>query len=166
MASLALAKVAGASFIRTDYFVDRMSRDEYGGQMYINPDELISYRKKIGAEDVLLLTDIQVKFAKLLEKDKPIELSAKQAVKAGSDAVIVTGDFTGLKPSLVDLKKVKLAVGNFPVLVGSGFAVDNALDLLTYADGAIVGTTLNENKRVQVNKVKALIRKVAVAKGG
>jgi predicted TIM-barrel enzyme len=45
-ASLAVAKTANFSFIRTDYFVDRMARQEYGGEIKVNPKEVISYREK------------------------------------------------------------------------------------------------------------------------
>ncbi len=77
-ASLAIAKAAGHSFIRTDYFVDRMAREEYGGEMEINPQGLIEYRKKIQGEDSQLLTDIQVKYATMLE-EKSLAKSAKEA---------------------------------------------------------------------------------------
>ena len=45
-ASLAAAVAAGAAFIRTDYFSDRMSRPEYG-EMRIAPAELLAYRARL-----------------------------------------------------------------------------------------------------------------------
>ena len=51
-ASLAVALAAGADFIRTDYFVDEMSRPEHGA-MRIAPEAVIAYRARIGAEHVL-----------------------------------------------------------------------------------------------------------------
>jgi predicted TIM-barrel enzyme len=56
-ASLDVAKASGAAFIRTDYFVDKMARPQYG-EFEIDPAGLLEYRKEIGAEDVLILADI------------------------------------------------------------------------------------------------------------
>lgn len=156
-ASLAIAKAAGAQFIRTDYFVDKMARDEHGGEMYINPEELMTYRKKIAAEDIEVIADIQVKYATLLEENKPIELSVKQAIDAGASAVLVSGTITGESPNLPELKDAKKAAGKFPVMLGSGFSVENAKTFLKYSDGAIVGTSLKSKGRVDGEKVKSLM---------
>ncbi len=159
-ASLAIAKVTGAKFIRTDYFVDKMARAEYGGEMKTDPKGLMEYRKKIQAESVLVLTDVQVKHAQLLEFGKPIRKSVKQAVQAGSDGVIVTGSWTGVEPNLSELKQAKLAAGNWPVLVGSGLSQTNAGQLLRVVDGAIVGSSLKKDGCISVNKVSGLMKLV------
>lgn len=157
-ASLTIAKSSGAAFIRTDYFVDKMEREGYG-EMEINPKGLIDFRKKIDAENIAIFTDIQVKFAKMLE-EKDIVDSAIEAIAYQSEAVIVTGKFTGDQPNIVELKRVKRAIGEFPVLVGSGFNKDNADALLKYADGAIVGTAVITAKSVDQNKVKQLMEAI------
>ncbi|MCW8844032.1 MAG: hypothetical protein OQK00_11525, partial [Rhodobacteraceae bacterium] len=56
-ASLAVALAAGGTFIRTDYFVDPMSRPERGGRMHIDPEGLMAYRRSVGADDILILAD-------------------------------------------------------------------------------------------------------------
>jgi len=162
-ASLAVAKNTGCQFIRTDYFVDRMSREEYGGEMYINPAELIAYQKKLEAEDIALFTDIQVKYATLLEKGKSIKESCLQAIKEGSDGVIVTGAFTGIEPELDKVREAKGNSAGVPIIIGSGFSVDNAKQLLEYADGAIVGSSIKKtdfNSPVSQEKVKELMKLV------
>ncbi len=60
-ASLGVAHASGSRFIRTDYFVDPMERPEYGGEMKIDPEGLLSCRERIGAENVLIFADIQRK---------------------------------------------------------------------------------------------------------
>ena len=155
-ASLAIAKICGAKFIRTDYFVDKMWRKEYG-EMEINPKALIAFRNKIKADDVKIFADVQVKYAKLLEKGKTIKQSVGQAVKAGADGVIVTGKISGQAPVMEDLQEAKSAAGDFPVYAGSGFAADNAGQLLKFCDGAIVGTSIKKNGIVNLRKVKELI---------
>lgn len=67
------------------------------GDIVGEPEKVVECRKIIGADDVALFTDIQVKHADMLD-EKPISLSAKQAVEAGSDALIVTGRWTGDPP--------------------------------------------------------------------
>lgn len=158
-ASLAIAKVCGAKFIRTDYFVDKMWRKEYG-EMEINPKALIAFKNKIKANDVKIFADVQVKYAKLLEKGKTIKQSVRQAIKAGADGVIVTGKISGQSPDLADLQEAKPSAGNFPVYVGSGFSVDNAGQLLKFCNGAIVGTSIKKNGIVNLRKIKELIQVV------
>jgi len=161
-ASLAIARIAGAKFIRTDYFVDKMRRKEYG-IMEINPQKLLVYKKKIKADSVKILADIQVKYANLLEKGKTISQSTKQAIKAGADGVVVTGNFSGQAPKIRDLQEAKMAAGNFPVYVGSGFSITNAKQLLPFCDGTIVGTSLKTKGKIDLKKVKQLLKEV---KGG
>lgn len=154
-ASLAIAKISGAKFIRTDYFVDKMWRKEYG-RIEINPQKLLVYKKKIKADAVKIFADVQVKYAKLLEKGKTIIQSVNQAIKAGADAVIVTGKISGDPPKLKDLQEAKSVAKNFPVYVGSGFSLANAKKLLPFCDGAIVGTSLKTKDKLDINKVKKL----------
>jgi membrane complex biogenesis BtpA family protein len=156
-ASLRIAKDSGASFIRTDYFVDRMSREEYGGELYINPSELMKYRDKIEAGNIDIYTDIQVKYAKMLE-DKSIEESASQARIAGSDGVIVSSDKTGKAPSKTDLNAAKL--GHTKVLIGSGLSLENLSELYPLCDGAMVGSALMEDGHIIEGKTIAFMNKV------
>lgn len=142
-ASLAVAAATGADFIRVDYFVDRMTRPEYG-EFDIDPDGLLRYRSSIGADDVLILADIQVKYAEMVEP-RPIRASAELAREKGADAVIVTGDASGHPPSIGDLQQ---AAAGLPVLIGSGLDATNAKALLAECDGAIVGTSIMSNGRV------------------
>lgn len=159
-ASLAVAAASGAAFIRTDYFVDRMTRPEYG-EFEIDPESLLEYRSAIGAEDVLILADIQVKFATMVEP-RPLAESAKLACINGADAVIVTGDATGDAPVVGHLRQAAEGVSGFdvPVLIGSGLRPGNAARLLAECDGAIVGTSLMQNGSVDVDAVELLLSHV------
>ena len=158
-ASLAIAKICGAEFIRTDYFVDKMWRREYG-EMEIYPKALMAFKNKIKANNIKIFADVQVKYARLLEKGKTIGQSVRQAIKAGADGVIITGKITGQAPLPDDLQAAKLIAGSFPVYVGSGFSAKNAGQLLKFCNGAIVGTSIKENGLVSLKKVKQLIKEV------
>ena len=154
-ASLAVARMARAAFIRTDYFVDRMTRPEYG-EFEIDPDGLIDYRLSIGAEDVLILADIQVKYAKMVNP-RSLAASAKEAERRGADAIVVTGDRSGDAPTVEQLHE---AAQGLPVLAGSGLTADNAARLLDACDGAIVGTSLLTDRAVDADPVAALMARV------
>lgn len=165
--ALQIAKEIGAQFIRIPVFVDKV-RTDYGN-IAGNPQDVLNYRKKINAENIALFTDIHVKHARLL-KLKSIKDSAKQAIQSKSDALIITGEWTGNAPDLNDLVTVRKTVGDFPVLIGSGTNKNNIKNLFKYANGAIVSTSLKDGKskkgetnvkewtqRIDKNKVKKLV---------
>lgn len=148
--SLSLAKLLNLKFIRIPVFVDKVKTD--CGIISGEAKKVLDFRKNIGASDIALFTDIHVKHSKLLSRHSLVE-SAKLAIKGGSDAIIITGNWTGQAPNLDDLKKVRKAVGNFLILIGSGLNQDNAKGIFKIANGAIVSTSLKagSNKKQEVN---------------
>ena len=153
-ASLDVAKAARAQFVRTDYFVDPMSRPQYG-EFNINPEDVITHRHKIGADQILILADIQVKYAKMLI-DRTMEQSASLAQKHLADAIVVSGHETGNAPVTDDLDAAKRGC-TIPVIIGSGTDALNVTSLLSHCDGAIVGTALMKDKVVDIDKTKKLM---------
>ncbi|MCC7031495.1 MAG: BtpA/SgcQ family protein [Acidobacteria bacterium] len=162
-ASLAVALATGARFIRTDYFVDRMTRPEYGGEMAIDPSGLMACRERLGARDVLVLADIQVKHARMIQP-RPLAESAALARAHGADGIVVTGTLTGVPPASRDLQDARQGAGAVPVLVGSGLDETNASALMPAADGAIVGTSLKTGAHVDPDKVRRLMEHVRAAR--
>lgn len=156
MASLAVAKMAGAGFMRTDFFVDPMERPEFEGPIDIDPEGLIAYQESIGADDVLILADIQVKFARMLVSRSLAE-SARLAAHHRADAIGVTGSETGDPPSVTTVEQAKRGAGACPVLVGSGLDAANAATLMAAADGAIVGTSVKTGEYIDAQKVEELV---------
>ncbi len=144
--SFAIAKTVGADFIRIPVFVDT-AKTSYGVAKG-NYKNVMKIQKKLKAENILMFTDIHVKHAEIINKDN-IEKSALKAIRSGSDALIITGKWTADAPLLQDLKNVRQAVKNFPILIGSGATEQNAKSLLTYSNGIIVGTAL---KTGRINK--------------
>ncbi|MBI2041887.1 MAG: BtpA/SgcQ family protein [Candidatus Nealsonbacteria bacterium] len=161
-AALSIAKAIKAKFIRIPVFVDKVKTNYR--IVTGSPEDVLKYRKKIGAENVALFADIQVKHAELLNK-RPIEESAMEAIKAGADAIIITGKWTGDAPELSKLMAVRKAVGDFPILVGSGTDKNNISELFKYANGAIVSTSLKEgsSKKGEIN-VKTWQQRISQAK--
>jgi len=160
-ATIATAKATGGRFARvilTGAFVgDYGIMDTFGA-------ELLRYRKYIDAEDVKLFTNISGEFAAQIAP-RPIELCAKGAVFIGlGDTLIVQGPMTGMEASIDDLQRVKKALPDVPLLVGTGTTKDNVAKMLQYADGAIVGTSLkvdgNTWNPVDENRVKEYMQVV------
>lgn len=160
-ASIAVALMAGGCFVRTDYFVDPMERAEYGGPMKIDPVGLMAFRDHLGAGAVLVLADIQVKYARLTV-GRTLEESARLARRQRADAIVVTGRLTGDPPHPDQLRQAKAGAAECPVLIGSGLDAGNARSLLSVADGALVGTSLKTGDAVDQARVEAL---VAAARG-
>jgi uncharacterized protein len=143
--SLVICESTRISFFRVPAFVDSVITSY--GLMERRAEEVVRLRKDLGLNDsVLILADIQVKHSEMVDKDKPLSKSALEAVEMGADAVIVTGKWTGDVPRTDDLQEVRNAVGEFPIIVGSGASVDNLPSIMKYADGVIVGTALKEGE--------------------
>jgi uncharacterized protein len=155
-ASIAIAHASGASFIRTDYFTDPMFREEYGGAMRLDAPGIMAYRKSIGADDIMIMADIQVKYAKLMV-ERSLAQSAEIAFEAGADAVIVSGDATGDPTKMADLELAKSGAGDRPVVIGSGLDAGNASQLLAPCDGVVVGTSLKTGELIDADKVRAIV---------
>lgn len=148
--ALSIAKVLNLQFIRVPVFVDTV-KTSYG-VIEGNFEEIIKFRKQIQAEDVALFTDIHVKHAEILSTHTIIE-SAQLAIKEGSDGLIITGKWTGDAPDLGEIKQVRGAISDFPIICGSGVDSKNIHELFAYASGAIVSTSLKEgvNKQGEIN---------------
>jgi uncharacterized protein len=156
-ATLQLAKMSQAKFVRIDFFSDEVIADEL--TVPIDPEGLIQYRKKIDAENIVLLTDIQVKYSKMIDPKISITTSASRAQSLGSNGVIVSGAKSGSSPDTKRLKTARKGVRSIPVVIGSGFSLENAPDILPVVDVVIVGTSISEKTGGPLlpNKVSALM---------
>jgi len=168
--ALSLAKVLNLQFIRIPVFVDKVKTE--CGIIEGQPEEVNKAKNMLEAEEVALFTDIHVKHSKLLSKHDLLT-SAKLAIQAGSDAVIITGKLTGQPPDMKELKVLRDLVGDFPILLGSGVDKSNVEPLFAYANGAIVSTSLKEGgvkqgevnvksyeQRIDKNKVRRLVTSI------
>lgn len=164
-ASLAIAKASSCSFIRTDYFVDRMSREEYGGEMRIDPRAVMEYKKSLKADDISFFSDIQVKYATMLEQ-KCLGESAKQAHEFGSDGAVISGKITGVPPQVADLEEARRGCDQIPLIIGSGLSFENLEELLPACDGAIVGTSFfKEGNRMDYERIAPFMDRVRAIRG-
>jgi len=145
-AALGLCAATGASFLRVNVHTGAAVTDQ--GLIEGEADRTLRERARL-APGAALLADVHVKHASPLGRE-PIGRAALDTLERGlADAVIVSGHGTGSSPDLDTLAEVRAAVGRRPVLIGSGLSAENAAGLLEHADGAIVGTCLKEDGRVE-----------------
>ena len=140
-ASLSIAHNTGCQFVRIPVFVDTV--EFYGGIITPCARECMLFRKNLGAEDVMVLGDIQVKHTNMLLPHVTIEKSARNAVDCGADAIIVTGSAIGETTPIEMIERVKKIV-SIPVIAGSGVNAKNIDQQLSIADGAVIGSSLKE----------------------
>ena len=143
-AALAVAAAAGASFVRVNVHVGAVVADQ--GVIQGDAYGTLRYRRLLGS-DTRLFVDVGGKHAVPLA---PVELEpvARDAAYRGlADALVVSGAATGEPTPLADVRRVRRAVPDRPILVGSGVDPGTIRDLLGVADAVIVGTWVKRNGR-------------------
>jgi membrane complex biogenesis BtpA family protein len=161
VAALGIAVATGARFLRVNVHVGATVTDQ--GVIPGAAAALLRERARLGAEDVAILADVHVKHGRPLAGGDVAE-AAQDAVERGlADAVLVTGARTGGGADLAEVRAVKHAVGDRPVLVASGVTPETVAETLDAADGVIVATSLHgPDGRIEPSRVQAF---VAAARG-
>lgn len=164
LTAVAVAATSGAQFIRVNVLSGAMVTDQ--GLIEGEAHELHMYRRALSAQNsVRILADVMVKHASPLGQDNDIAQAAKDTVLRGlADGVVVSGTATGSPPNWEDLEKVRKALPDTPILIGSGTSAENCSGLLAIADGVIVASSLKRKGDVQnpidVEKVRQLVKAI------
>ena len=136
-ASIAIAAATGAKFVR-EIFTGVFASDM--GVWAPDCAAASRLRRNLGRQDLKLLFNINAEFAHSLDT-RPIELRAKSALFSSlADAILVSGPITGQPADQSDLRKVCEAISEVPVFANTGVNIDNVPDVLSVADGVIIGT--------------------------
>ncbi|MFN9859508.1 MAG: photosystem I biogenesis protein BtpA, partial [Pseudanabaena sp.] len=144
--AMAIASCVGAQFIRINVLMGVMATDQ--GIIEGDAYQLLRYRRELGT-DVKIFADVLVKHAQPISVPK-ITAAVHDTIHRGlADAVILSGWATGNPPTTEDLKEAKLACDETPLFVGSGATWDNVPQLMQYADGVIVSSSLKRNGQIQ-----------------
>jgi membrane complex biogenesis BtpA family protein len=141
MATLAVAAATGAAFCR-EIFTGAFAGDF--GLWIRSAGDAFRYRRQLGAEQVRLLFNINAEFAAPLAPRPIADVARSVAFSSNPDAICVSGPITGQPATASALAEVYTAIEDtgIPVLVNTGFRASNARELLQYADGAVVGSSL------------------------
>jgi uncharacterized protein len=138
VASLALARATGASFIRE--VLTGVYESDLG---MIEPriGEIAGYRTAIGGDDVLLFDNIQPEFASAIGS-RSVADRARGAAFLGVDAILISGSAAGVEFDMAHLRAAKEASGNVPVIANTGVRAERIAEIFNVADAVIVGTSL------------------------
>lgn len=139
-AALAIAHATGARFIRVNVLAGARVTDQ--GLIEGIAAELMRDRARLGAGAIAILADVNVKHSAPLAETPTPQAVADLIHRGGADALIVTGPGTGRATASEELRTVKQAAGDHPVLIGSGVTAETIASLAHDADGFIVGTSL------------------------
>lgn len=166
IATIAVAAATGAAFCR-EIFAGAFAGDF--GLWVRSAGDAWRYRRQLGAEHLRLLFNINAEFAAPIAP-RPIGEVARSVVFSSSpDAVCVSGGITGQSVETSTIGQVHEAIGGtgVPILINTGFKASNAAELLKYADGAVVGSSLkvdgvtwNRVDRARVTELMRAVREV------
>jgi membrane complex biogenesis BtpA family protein len=161
LASLAVAAVAGAAFIRVNVLSGTYATDQ--GMISGRARELLQRRAQV-APQIKIAADVHVKHAMPISQPD-IALAAHETVsRSGADCVIASGSATGSPTNMDDVRRVKEAVPDRPIWIGSGVTIDTVRDYLEAADAVIVGTCLKHGGEttapLEEKRVRAMVREV------
>lgn len=162
-AALAVAGACGASFVRINVHTGVYATDQ--GIIQGRADETLRYRRRLGV-DVALYADVHVKHARPLSSSDIVEAAEEAAWRGRADGLIVSGSATGKPTSFEDLRRVRAAVSDRPVFVGSGATAETIRAIIDAGCGAIVGTSIKQDGRTTgpVDRARAEVL-VAAARG-
>lgn len=165
VATVALGVATGAAFVR-EIFTGVYDSDM--GLWQPNAAKAVRLRHDLGRDDMKLLFNVNAEFASPVGS-RPIEARAKSAVFSSlADVILVSGPMTGQPVDGSDLRRVKEAAGDTPVFANTGVNKDNVADILSVADGVIIGTHLKVDgdtwKPVDPERVKRFMEAVERAR--
>jgi membrane complex biogenesis BtpA family protein len=157
--ALGVALAARLQFIRAEGFAYGHLADE--GWMDACAGPLLRTRAALHAESIQVFTDIRKKHsAHACTSDLSLADLAHGTQFCGADGLIVTGPATGCPTAIADLREVREAVPDMPLLVGSGVTPEQIPELAKFSDGLIVGTWIKQGgdwrQPVSVERVAAL----------
>lgn len=141
--ALAVAKAAGAAFVRVNQWANAYVANE--GFMEGRAGEAARYRAWLRAREVRVFADVHVKHgAHAITGDRAIAELARDVEFFDADVAIATGQRTGDSATLDELRAIAAGTA-LPVAVGSGVNPSNVGDILSVADAVIVASYLKRD---------------------
>jgi len=155
--AIAIAAATGAAFIRVNVHTGAMLTDQ--GIVEGRAAETLRKRAEL-APDVWIFADHIVKHAAPMVAVDEVQAAKDLRHRGLADAIIISGAETGAQPDRVRFARVREALSDAPILIGSGLTEANA-GTFADADGAIVGTSIKIDGRVDApvdpDRVKRLV---------
>ena len=141
--ALAVAKAAGAGFVRVNQWANAYVANE--GFIEGPAGEAARYRTWLHARGVRIFADVHVKHgAHAIVADRAIGEMAGDVEFFDADVAIATGQRTGDAAAMAEVRAIATGT-SLPVMVGSGVDPDNVGEIFTVADGVIVASWLKRD---------------------
>ena len=164
-ASIAIAVATGAHYVRVNVHMGAVAAD----QGIVQGSSHLSMRLRAALKSrTLVFADVGVKHAAPIA-GRGLDIETRDLAERGlADAVIVTGDRTGVETSLDDIDAVRRAT-SLPLLIGSGATPDNIEPVLPKVNGLIVGSYFKKDGAghnfVEPARVERFVRRFAELRG-
>lgn len=126
-----LAKQYNAKFIQIDSVCGHLSPSHDAGYEKELADVRCQY-------DCVLFGGVRFKY-QAVRSGRSVEEDLRIGMQR-CDAIVCTGEGTGLATPMQKLSDFKEVVGDFPVIVGAGVTLETAKETAEKSDGAIVGS--------------------------
>jgi membrane complex biogenesis BtpA family protein len=144
-AALGVGTATGAAFIRINIHIGAMITDQ--GIIEGQAADTLRHRAAF-APQVLIFADHLVKHASPIGEADEKQMARDLRERGLADALFISGQETGAAADVKRLLRAREAV-DAPILIGSGLTAENAADYAD-ADGAIVGTSIKRDGRVEM----------------
>jgi uncharacterized protein len=164
-AAIAVATAAGAHYVRVNVHMGAVVAD----QGIVQGSSQFSVRLRSALKSrALIFADVGVKHAAPVA-GRTLDIETRDLAERGlADAIIVTGDRTGVETSLADVDVVRRAT-TLPLLVGSGATPENIDQVLPKVNGLIVGSYFKKDgaghKLVDESRVQRFVKRFAELRG-
>lgn len=136
-AAIAIATACGASFVRIKVFVGAMYKN--AGILQGCGIEAAKYRVALGSR-VKIFADIHDRCGYPMQPEVPVEFDAQWAVRAGADALVLTG--MTYRQSLEYLDACRESGIRVPMVMGGSVTAENIREVLEHCQGAVVSSSL------------------------
>lgn len=160
-AALGIALAADADFIRVNVHTGAYVTDQ--GLIEGDAYETLRYRKLLGTQHIAIIADVLVKHASPLAPISARDATKDTLERGLADGVIVTGSGTGQAVDRRTLEEVFEAAEGKPVLIGSGTKFDTLSIYAPFISGAIVGTSIKFDAKLENRVDPARVLKVTSA---
>lgn len=137
-ASLAVAKVGGARYVRVDALVGATM--SASGLLQSDAHGTAEYRRKIAAQGVGIVADIHSMQFRWHGSERPVGEIANLALQAGADALALGAPAVDQTQSLI--RAVRAAAPSAAIWLAGYTTHDNVQAMMIEADGAFVGSCL------------------------
>ncbi len=165
-ASIELAVATGGLFVR-EIFTGVYASDY--GLWNTNCGEVIRHQYRVGGQHVKLLFNIVPESAVYLAERHIVDIAKSTVFVSKPDALCVSGLTAGAETSADTLMLVKQAVPDTPVFANTGVRLSNVEQMLSAADGAVIGTTFKRDgyiwNAVDVKRVREFMQKAKAFRG-